>query len=56
MVNNAYIGKDQIEKVNKSDIKERIEIPSAMPSVANILSAREIRDVVAFLSSLKEES
>ena len=50
------IGKDKIEKINKSDIKERVEIPSAMPSVEKILTPRQIRDVVAFLSGLKNES
>ena len=34
-------------------IKTRINAPSSMPSMGKILSKRELRDVIAFLSSLK---
>lgn len=48
------IGKEDIKKVAKSDIVNRADIPSSMPSVATILKKKEIRDLVAFLSDLKE--
>ncbi len=49
-------GKEKTHEIEIHEIKERQTIPSAMPPVGNILTAREIRDLVAFLSSLKEES
>ncbi len=51
------IVRDSEEKeitVTKSDIKERINAVSSMPSMTDILSKHEIRDLVAFLSELKE--
>ncbi len=39
--------------VNKTDIASRTEPMSTMPPMAAILSPREIRDLVAYLSSLK---
>jgi quinoprotein glucose dehydrogenase len=45
---NQVIPKDQIAKRNNS--------PSSMPDMKSILSKREIRDVVAFLSTLKENN
>jgi putative membrane-bound dehydrogenase-like protein len=47
------IGKNEMRSVNKSDIALREGIPSSMPGVKNILSKMEIRDLVAFLSSLE---
>ena len=39
--------------VKKNDIKERINALSSMPAMGSILSKREIRDLIAFLSSFK---
>ncbi len=49
------VGKDNVKTVSKSQIINRDKIPSAMPPVKSILSKREIRDLVAFLSGLKGE-
>lgn len=47
------IGKEDIKEIAKSDIKERKSIPSSMPSMKTILTKQEIRDVVAFLATVK---
>ncbi len=39
--------------VLKTDLKERINALSSMPAMGDILSKKEIRDLIAFLSSLK---
>lgn len=39
-------------QVAKADIKERTDVPSSMPSVEHIISKREIRDLVEFLSNI----
>lgn len=44
-----------IETIDKSRIATRESVPSAMPDMKNILSKRELRDLVAFLNSLKQE-
>jgi len=44
-----------LETIEKSRISSRESIPSAMPNMKDILSKRELRDVVAFLSSLENE-
>jgi len=49
------IGKSDIRKVDKSKIDTRRTVPSGMPPMGNSLTKREIRDLVAFLGSLKEE-
>jgi quinoprotein glucose dehydrogenase len=41
------------QRVPKTDIAQRTNGPSAMPSMATLLSRREIRDVVEYLSTLK---
>jgi quinoprotein glucose dehydrogenase len=41
------------QRVAKSDIAQRTNGPSAMPSMATLLSRREIRDVVEYLSTLR---
>jgi quinoprotein glucose dehydrogenase len=41
--------------VLKSNIVERKNAPSSMPDMKQLLSRREIRDLVSFLSTLKEE-
>ncbi len=40
--------------IAKSEIVERSNAPSSMPPMGHVLSMRELRDVVAFLSTLKE--
>ena len=50
------IGDRQNEVVRKSDVAKRENSPSSMPDMKAILSKKEIRDVVAFLSGLKEDN
>lgn len=49
------IGSQPDTIVYKSNIKDRINAPSSMPDMKNLLSRREIRDLVSFLSTMKEE-
>ena len=49
------IGRDKIQKIDKSSIAARENVPSSMPGVKEILTKKEIRDLVAFLFSLKAE-
>ncbi len=48
------IGKEDIQTIEKSQIAERENIPSSMPAMGKILTKRELRDMVSFLSGLKE--
>jgi putative heme-binding domain-containing protein len=41
--------------ISKSDIEKRQNAPSAMPPMNGVLSKRELRDLVEFLSSLKNQ-
>jgi putative heme-binding domain-containing protein len=41
------------KRINKSDIAQRTNGPSAMPPMGSILTRREVRDVVEYLSTLK---
>jgi putative heme-binding domain-containing protein len=53
---NSYIVVDvspEPRRINKSDIAQRTNGPSPMPAMGTILSRRELRDVVEYLSSLK---
>jgi putative heme-binding domain-containing protein len=40
--------------IQKSNVKERTDVASSMPDMKAILSRREIRDLVSYLSTLKE--
>jgi mono/diheme cytochrome c family protein len=46
------IGKKK-DKVKKAEIQGRSKPTSAMPSMAEILNKREMRDLIEYLSSLK---
>jgi putative membrane-bound dehydrogenase-like protein len=46
---------DETKLISKTDITERNDIPSSMPPMKDILTIREIRDVVAYLITLREE-
>ena len=46
------IGKEDLRTVQNSEISKRQSLPSSMPAMGSILSKREIRDLVAFLSGL----
>lgn len=41
--------------IRKSNVKERKNAPSSMPDMKAVLSRREIRDLVAYLATLKED-
>jgi quinoprotein glucose dehydrogenase len=44
----------KLQRIKKSDVKERMSLPSAMPpGMGEILTKRELRDVVQYLSALK---
>jgi len=44
---------DEKHKVKAADVKERTMLPSSMVPVAGVLTKRQIRDVVEFLTTLK---
>lgn len=48
-------GKTERRKILRADIAEEETLPSSMPSVEGVISRREIRDLVAFLATLKGE-
>lgn len=47
------LGKSESRTISKMDIKERIDAVSSMPSIKDKLSKRQIRDLVAYLTTLK---
>jgi DUF4097 and DUF4098 domain-containing protein YvlB len=47
-------GNGAVEVVPKTQITKRVNGESSMPDMKAILSKKEIRDVVSFLSTLKE--
>ena len=49
-------GTGAVEVIPKDQIAKRVNAPSSMPDMKAILSKKEIRDVVSFLSTLKEEN
>ncbi|GLR18653.1 DUF7133 domain-containing protein [Portibacter lacus] len=49
------VSKDESKVVQKSNVKTQSFLPSSMPAMDKILDKKELRDLVAFLSSLKGE-
>lgn len=49
------IGKEDIQEVDKLQIEKRENIPSSMPAVGDILTKKEIRDLIEMLSNLRED-
>lgn len=45
-------GNDTLQTINKAEIRERINLPSAMPVMTELLSRRELRDLVEYLTTL----
>jgi putative heme-binding domain-containing protein len=50
------IGGEPVQVIQKSQVVKRNDSPSSMPDMKKILSKREIRDVVSFLTTLKENN
>lgn len=50
------IGDQPLRTIKKADISKRTDSPSSMPDMTTLLSKKEIRDVVSFLSTLKENN
>ena len=46
-------GDSEPVKMAKSDIKKRVDAPSSMPAMGDILVKRDLRDLVEFLAGLK---
>ena len=40
-------------RIPKNKIEKRVDAPSSMPNMSNVLSLRELRDLVAYLGTLK---
>src|SRR5690606_35587113 len=49
------IGNSPDTLVLKENIKKRSDAPSSMPDMKDILTRRDIRDLVSFLATLKEK-
>jgi quinoprotein glucose dehydrogenase len=49
-------GNEPSRVIKKDQIAKRTDSPSSMPDMKKILSKREIRDVVSFLATLKEDN
>lgn len=50
-----HTGNGEEVTVQKSEVTERINPPSAMPPMGGVLTSSELRDLVEFMSTLKEE-
>jgi putative heme-binding domain-containing protein len=50
------IGSEPLQVIQKNQVAKRINSASSMPDMKQILSKREIRDVVSFLATLKENN
>jgi len=46
---------EETRTFKKAELKDRQNVPSGMPPMGDILSKRQLRDLVAFLSTLEEE-
>ena len=51
---NIKVGND-LKTIAKSGVLKRNQLPSSMPPMGNILTKREIRDLMSYLGSLHEE-
>ena len=49
------LGKEDIQTIPQSDIKESVSVPSSMIPVKSVLTKREIRDLIRFLKDLTQE-
>lgn len=49
-------GEAEPERIAKAQIEERIDAASSMPPMGNILTKEELRDLVAYLASLRAET
>jgi putative heme-binding domain-containing protein len=49
------VGSKPDTTINKTDVTNRVNYPSSMPQMHLLLSKKEIRDVVSFLSTLQKE-
>jgi putative heme-binding domain-containing protein len=47
---------DKLNTIPKDQIAKRTNSPSGMPEMKYLLTKREIRDVVGFLATLKEDN
>jgi quinoprotein glucose dehydrogenase len=50
------IGNEPSQVIQKNQITKRTDAASSMPDMKQLLSKREIRDVVSFLATLKENN
>jgi hypothetical protein len=48
-------GDKAAQTISKDQVAKRTNAPSSMPEMKFILSKKEIRDLVSFLSTLKED-
>jgi mono/diheme cytochrome c family protein len=49
------ISEKENQVVQKADVQKRIDGASGMPQIKDLLTKKEIRDVVSFLSTQKEK-
>ena len=46
---------DEEKEISKQEISKRTDAPSSMPPMGSVLSKRELRDLIEFLSRIKQE-